>query len=166
MVETDKTGDRRSGVAYPEPFASLCVELVADATRYIRIYSPRLDHVVFDNPELISALAGVARRNRYSEVRILISDSRPIIKRGHRLLSLARRLPSSIAIQKLSDHPELPGDSFVLRDDNGTLFKPLDSDRDGFFVPDDRAQAKPYIDKFDALWLKSQPDPELRSLRL
>ena len=89
-----------------------------------------------------------------------------MVKRGHRLLELARRIPTSVMIQKLSDHPELPGESFVLSDDNGTLYKPLDSDRDGFYEPDDRARAKPYIDRFDDLWLKSQPDSELRVLRL
>lgn len=154
------------GVAYPEPFATLCVELVSTARRHIRIFSPSLDHAVFDRPDLASALAAVARGSRYSEVRILISDSRPIVKRGHRLLDLARRLPSAVAIQKLTEHPELPSDSFVLRDDGGTLFKPNDSDREGFYDPESRILAKPYIDKFDELWLKSRPDPELRILGL
>lgn len=155
-----------SAVAYPEPFASLCVDMVEQAHRTIRIFSPQLDHEVFDRPALVSALASVARRSRYSEVRILISDSRSIVNRGHRLLDLARRLPSSIAIQKLTAHPELPSDSFVLCDDFGTLFKPNDSDRDGFYDPDNRTRAKPYIEKFDELWLKSRPDSELRVLRL
>jgi predicted GNAT family N-acyltransferase len=153
-------------VAYPEPFASLCVEMTKAARRSVRIFSPQLDHDVFDRSELASALAEVARGSRYGEVRILISDSRPMVKRGHRLLDLSRRLSSSVTIQKLSAHPELPSDSFVLSDDRGTLFKPNDSDRDGFYDPESRTRAKPYIDKFDELWLKSRPDPELRVLGL
>ena len=89
-----------------------------------------------------------------------------MIKLGHRLLTLARRLSSSVRIHKLTDHPELPSDTFVVRDNDGTIYKPNDIEREGFYQPASRATAQRFIDKFDELWHKSKPDPQLRVLRL
>jgi predicted GNAT family N-acyltransferase len=155
-----------SGVSYPEPFAMLATQLVAGANRQLRIFSPCLDHEVFDRKSMVDAVSALARNSRYCDIRILICDSRPIVKLGHRLLTLARRLPSSIHIQKLAKHPDLPTDSFVIRDSNGIIYKPLDADREGFYEPDSAATAKRFIDQFDELWHRSTPDRELRSLGL
>jgi predicted GNAT family N-acyltransferase len=165
-LNIDFTGANQfiTGVSYPEPFATLAIELAATANRQLRIYSPKLDHAVFDRQALADAIAAVARNSRYSDIRILICDSKPIVKQGHRLLNLSRRLPSSVRIQKLSDHPNLPDYSFVIRDTDGTIYKPNDANRGGFYEPDSRASAKKFIDQFDELWSRSKPDSELRIL--
>jgi predicted GNAT family N-acyltransferase len=154
------------GVSYPEPFATLATQLVASANRQLRIFSPRLDHEVFDRESMVDAVSALARNSRYCDIRILICDSKPIVKLGHRLLTLARRLPSSIHIQKLAKYPDLPTDSFVISDSNGIIYKPLDADREGFYEPDSAATAKRFIDQFDELWHRSTPDRELRTLGL
>ena len=153
------------GVTYPQPLAELTLRLCASATRNIRIISPRLDHLVFDTAEMADALSAVARRNRNSTVHILISDARPIVNDGHRLLNLARRLPTSVAIRKLADHPEMTGDTIVVRDLDGVIYMPADGGP-GFYEPDSRSSAKQFIDKFESLWQRSVQDPEFRRLGL
>ncbi|MEH6592662.1 MAG: hypothetical protein V7746_20515 [Halioglobus sp.] len=153
------------GVAYPAPFDLMAIALCQSATRQIRILSPRLDHRAFDNTALADVLSALARRDSHSRVQLLISDSGPIVNRGHRLLSLARRVPSSIAIRKLADHPEMTGETVVLRDLDGVLFMPSD-EGPGFYEPDSRASAQTFIDKFDALWQRGAQDPEFRRLGL
>ncbi|MEH6583707.1 MAG: hypothetical protein V7754_17370 [Halioglobus sp.] len=153
------------GVAYPAPFNLMAIALCQSATRQIRILSPHLDHRVFDNPDLADAFSSLARRDTHSRVHLLISDSRPIVQRGHRLLNLARRLPSSIMIRKLTDHPEMTGETVVLRDFGGVLFMPAD-EGPGFYEPDSRASAQSFIDKFDRLWQRGVQDPEFRRLGL
>lgn len=162
----DNNSQGRSGpIGYPEDFAQCCVALADAAQRKIRIYNPTLDHAAFDNHDLATALAGLARRSRACEIRILVSDSRPVVNRGHRLLNLSRRLSSSIKIQKLSEHPELPSETFMLSDTVGVVYKPLDAEQ-GFYEPVHRALAQSYAERFDALWNRSQVDNELRELRL
>ena len=169
--ETPETGDATTGrslngVEYPSPFAELAVALCADAIREVRILSPQLDHRVFDNAELVSALSALARRSRQAKVRILISDSRHVVSRGHRLLQLARRLPSSVHIQRLAEHPDWNGETIVTRDLNGVLYKPGGSDHEGFYQPGSAASARRHLELFDELWRHSAPDIELRSLSL
>ena len=153
------------GVAYPGPFAELLISLCTSASRYLRILSPALDHKIFDNTEVVDALSALARRDSHSQVHILISDSRPIIQHGHRVVNLARRLPSSVIIRKLSDHPEMTGETVIIRDLSGVLYMP-DDEGPGFYEPDSRASAQHYIDKFELLWQRAVVDPEFRRLGL
>ncbi|MBE9538475.1 MAG: hypothetical protein IMF06_05290 [Proteobacteria bacterium] len=151
---------------YPHPFDQLTVELCNSARRYIRILSPDLDHEVFDNDELREAISKLARRSRHTQVRILISDTRALVQRGHRLLELSRRVPNLVHIQVLEKHPEMNDDVMVIRDMDGLLFKPGDSEHQGRFEPDSRAITKDYVEKFDKLWERSVPNAELRRMGL
>lgn len=155
-----------TGVAYPTPFDALAVELAESAARHIRILSPQLDHAVFDNRELADALSRLARRGRESLVRILVSDSRPVVHRGHRLLELARRLPSKVKLQKLAEHPEWKGETIVTRDTDGVLYKPGDADHAAFYEPASRASTRRHVELFEELWRHSAPDVEFRSMSL
>jgi len=151
---------------YPHPFAELTIDLCNSARRHICILSPQLDHEVFDNAALCDAISALARRSAQSEIRILVSDCRPLFQRGHRVLSLARRIPSLVHIQTLANHPEMNGETMVIRDRDGLLFKPGDSEHQGFYEPDSRAVTKEYLENFDELWQRSVPDAELRRLGL
>ena len=155
-----------TGVDFPEPFATLAVALSKGARRHLRIYSHRLDHEVFDNPELASALTRLVRRGRQSDIRILINDAMPMTSRGHRLLELSRRLSSTISIRVLDEHPELPEATFVVRDNDGILYKPDEHGANGFYEPGSRASAKRFVTAFDTLWRWGQIDPRLRRLTM
>jgi len=155
-----------TGVHYPRPFDQLAAELARTASRHICILSPQLDHAAFDNRELSEALSGLARRGRQSMIRILVSDSRSIVQRGHRLLELARRLPTSVKLQKLAEHPDWKGQTVVTRDRDGVLYKPGDSDHKGFYEPDSRASTQKHLELFEELWRHSATDIEFRSLSL
>lgn len=155
-----------TGVQYPKPFDQLLVELCQSAARQIFILSPHLDNEVFDNAELVEALSALVRSSRQTRVRILISDSRGLVARGHRLLNLARRLPSSVEIQKLAEHPDWKGQTVIIRDRDGVLYKPGDSDHEGFYEPDSRASTQQHLELFEELWRHSEADIELRSLSL
>lgn len=155
-----------TGVQYPKPFDQLLVELCQSAARQIFILSPHLDNEVFDNAELVDALSALVRSSRQTRVRILISDSRGLVARGHRLLNLARRLPSSVEIQKLAEHPDWKGQTVIIRDRDGVLHKPGSSDHEGFYEPDSRASTQQHLELFEELWRHSEADIELRSLSL
>jgi hypothetical protein len=155
-----------TGVEYPHPFAELAASLCGDAAREICILSPALDHEAFDNSALAEAVAALVRRSRQTRVRILIADARPLVARGHRLLQLARRLPSSVRIQTLAEHPQWKRETVVIRDRDGVLYKPGDSDHDGFYEPDSRASTRRHLELFEELWRHSVQDTELRSLSL
>jgi phosphatidylserine/phosphatidylglycerophosphate/cardiolipin synthase-like enzyme len=155
-----------TGIDYPSPFDRFVISLCESASRHVCIQSPKLDYAAFDNSDLVDALSALARRSRQAEVRILISDARSIIGRGHRLLQLTRRLPSVVRIRKLADHPQWNNETVVVRDRDGVLYKPGGSDHEAFFEPASRASTLRHLDLFNELWRYSMEDPELRSLHI
>jgi predicted GNAT family N-acyltransferase len=155
-----------SGVEYPAPFNDRVLDLAESASRYLYILSPTLDPRVFDRAELVEALTELARDSRQTEVRILVADPRPLVQNGHRLLSLARRLPSKVRLHAIKDHPEWQGETIVIRDRNGLLYKPGDSDKKGFYEPDSRASTQRHLDLFHELWRHSESSVDLRSVSL
>ena len=158
--------DAPIGVDYPSPFDERVVELARSAARYLCILSPHLDRHAFDNPELAQAIGDLVRDSRQTDIRILIQNPRGVVGKGHRLLQLARRMPSRGHIQRLEHHPEWRGQTTVIRDRDGLLFKPGDSETEAFFYPDSQIAAQAQLELFDDLWRYSTEDPELRSLSL
>jgi predicted GNAT family N-acyltransferase len=152
-------------VDYPEPLASAAAALCASASRYLCIQSPTLDHAVFDREPLVDAVSALARGGRQTEVRILVSDTRGLLQRGHRLLTLARRLPTSVSIRRLAEHPDWNDETVVIRDRDGLLLQPEPQQR-GIYEPDSRARVQGHLDLFNELWRLASEDTALRTLNL
>lgn len=155
-----------SAIAYPTPFDEFAVALCRTASRYVCILSPQLDHAVFDNSDLVDALSALARSSAQTQVRILINDSRQVVTRGHHLLQLARRLPSTVQLRKVVEHPSWNDETLVIRDRDGVLYKPGGADHDAFYEPDSRSAARRHLELFDELWRFSEEDAALRTLSI
>ena len=155
-----------ASVAYPHPFDELAVELCSSAAREVCILSPTLDNAAFDNADLVDALGVLIRSSRQTRVRILVADSRALVARGHRLLSLARRMPSSVQLQKLAEHPQWKNETIVICDRDGVLYTRGEGEQDGFYEPSSRSSTRQHLELFEELWRHSAQDPELRSLSL
>lgn len=151
-------------LALPHPADDAVVALAESASRHLCILSPTLAPALFDREALVSALSGLARRSRQTEIRILVSDTRALTGRGHRLLELSRRLPSAIHLHLLAEHPQWQGQTLVLRDRDGYFYLPDDSAQQGFYEPEDRARTSQHSELFQNLWRYSAPDPDLRAL--
>ncbi len=151
---------------YPRPFDQLVVAQAALARRELRILSPNLDPLVFEQEALFSALRALLRKGRMSQIKVLVQDARGISRRGHGLLNLARRLPSGITLKRLAEHSDWSGDTQVIRDRDSLLALPGGDLDPGFYRPDDRARSETALGRFEELWRVADVDPEFRSLAL
>lgn len=153
-------------VAYPKPFAALTLALASTTRRHLDILSPALDPQIFDNEQLVSALTALVRQTREARIRLLVGDAEAVTSRGHRLLTLSRRLPSSIHLRHLPQHPNWRGHSAVIRDRDGVLVAPAENRDNGFFRYDDRVAGTRHSDAFSELWRQASEHPGFRSLSL
>jgi hypothetical protein len=142
------------------------LDALARPRRHLVILSHQLDHALFDDPELVEAVSRFARSSPSTEVRILITDSSAIVSRGHRLVELARRLDSRIAVQRIAEEVPVNDESFVTWDGLGFFVLPDFRDYTALADPYDPVQAKHLQEAFDYYWARSAPDPELRTLSL
>jgi len=137
-----------------------------EARRELAVFSPDLSSELYDRAEIETALSELARNHRRAQVRLLVEDTRLLAAQGHRLVQLAQRLPSKIAIRKLTNELESKACGFVLGD-RAQLVYQTDPDQPlGFRHTDDRARVKTLKEIFDRAWETAQEDPQLRRLTL
>ena len=140
--------------------------LCSHARREILILSPELEPPLFDDAELVEILSAFARRHEKSTVSILVHDSRRMVRDGHRLLALARRLPTPIQIRLV--HPDMRDreDTLVVGDRAGLLHLPRTGVAQGFLNLNDSPLAHQYARLFDRLRDRAVLDPNLRTMTI
>ena len=142
------------------------VSVLHGASRLVRILSDALDPALFDHPEVAAELSRVARPGRQCEVRILLKQSHHLSKSSHGIGSLHKRLLSSVRVLKPTFVPEDLAANYVLADDCGVFFMPMEDDKFCFLNHDDRPLVKHLALQFDDMWSRAIPDPELRVMPL
>ena len=142
------------------------VSVLRGASRIVRILSDALDPALFDYPAVAAELSRVARHGRQCEVRILLKQSHHLSKSSHCIGTLHKRLLSSVRILKPTFIPEDFAANYVLADDCGVFFMPMEDDKFCFLNHDDRPLVKHLALQFDDMWSRAIEDPELRLMPL
>lgn len=143
--------------------AAAC-RLTEQAQRNLYVVSRFLDKRLFDDSPFLDAVSALARRNPNSRVHILIRDSEPIIKHGHRLVQLSQRLSSSIFIRKLHRQFAQYNEAFVLADTHGVLYRQQANLFEGVVNFSDPMLVRDLKRQFMQMWEPSEPDMELTRL--
>jgi predicted GNAT family N-acyltransferase len=140
-------------------------ELLGDARYEIAIYTRDLDAALFDLPPTLEAIKRIALSGRHALVRIIVQEPRRPLADGHRLIALAQRLSSTIAIRTPIEERDLQYPSaFLINDRRGYFFRVLGSRLEGegsTYAPGRHAQLR---ELFDQIWERSVPSEELRQL--
>lgn len=163
LTEQRQVGVHGGNFAVPDCAATI-MQLTQQADRKIRILSPNLEPDLFDSDGMTDALSALARKHRDSEVQILILDSKPIVRRGHRLLKLHRRLSSSVKIRKPANAAEDIKEALVITDQIAVFVQSIREPDKRWANFNNRPMAEDYCAQFDELWHRSIDDPELRTL--
>ncbi|MFA5627519.1 MAG: hypothetical protein WCX90_07585 [Thiohalomonadaceae bacterium] len=153
-------------LATVDDFRVTSLALAQQARRTLHIFTQDLDHALFDIAEFEEATSQLARHSQYSHVRILLQDSSAAVRRGHRLVDLAHRLSSHIAIRKpIAEYADLR-QSFLLADETGYVSRQMADRYSGVADFNDRSTARNLVNLFNEVWERSQSDPQLRRLYL
>ena len=149
-----------------EEFRRVIQEMCRQATHSIRILSPMLDHKLFDTEELRDVFSALARKNRYTSIEILLYDSHRVVKNGHHLLEIARKLPSSINFKIV--HPELRtlNHQYILVDGAGVIYCQDYEDYEGYANFKDVTENNRLGRQFRRSWESGLYDPNLRQLKI
>ena len=140
--------------------------LAEQARATLDIVSLDLDKAIFDTIEFYDAVKMLATNSRKAKIRILISDSQKIIKQGHRLLELARRLSSYIEVRVQGKRFKDFNESWLIADATAWIRRPY-ADRYQAEVDFSAARKlREVLQDFDAMWNEAIHDPNLRRLNL
>jgi predicted GNAT family N-acyltransferase len=140
--------------------------LIGQARQHLRILSYNLDPDTFDTTTMAEYISRLARKSRYTEVRILLVDPSIAIKRGHRLVTLQRKLSSSIHMRKPLCEPYEIKENLILVDQCAIICQSVKEPETIWANFNNKPIAQNYIVQFDELWERSQEDKDLRQLEI
>ncbi len=152
--------------AHADQARAHALALLQQARRSLCIYSHDLEPWLYNHSSVQAACTAFLLGSPNNRLRILLRDSARVVKDGHRLLNLSRRLSSSLHIRKL--HPDYPSEeiAFLLADDRGLLLRPELDQVAGYALYRDPARVRQRQAQFDQAWDTSTTDPDLRSFLL
>jgi len=144
---------------------TLAIErLIGQAKKNVNIYSHTLCPAIFNNQKIVHACEAFCIKNPYTQLNILVSDSRPITRISHALLGLSHRLPSSIEFKVLASDISPPEGDFVCIDRSAYFQLSNHQHYAGICNFSDAGQTATLLSFFKDAWERSEIDSELRSL--
>lgn len=158
--------DREFELERAEELRLVLLELTQQARRTIDLVSRHFDPVLFDRDDYADALKQLVLGSSRAQVRLLVLDPAPIVSRGHRLVALAQRLSSFVQIRvPAPEHREF-NEAWLVADKDGYAHRRFSDRYEATVNFHDPRLAVHLSNRFDELWHRAQPDPNLRRLHL
>ncbi|NCC28704.1 MAG: hypothetical protein EOM22_11310 [Gammaproteobacteria bacterium] len=140
---------------------------IAQATRRELLWlGSALDPDLCNTSAFVDAVKRLALAHPVLPVRILLSDPRAARQTGHRIIALAQRLTSRIAIRRLCEDTPERTDAFLVGDARTYLKWPRADGAEGIVDMYGRREARRLRLDFEQLWERSDADLEMRRLDL
>lgn len=140
--------------------------LVTRAHLQLRLLSQDLERRIWSDPAIVELLRSFALRSERAELRILLNHPQVTAQRGHRLVELARRLPSRIAIRELPEERRSLAEEILIADEYALLYKRRADELDAQWYAHAPLEARRQRRRFDQYWDESSPARELVDLGL
>jgi len=160
----ETAGEHRVRDLYAARDAALA--LAQQARLQLRIFTRHLDVELYSTPEFRDSVSDLARRGRRTEVRILVQDPTPAIRRHHKLIGLIQHLSSHIGVRRVAADWEDEIFAFLLADEQGLLWRPYADQYEGMVDFSAGPRGRELRKWFDKVWEASESEPELRNLQI
>ena len=141
-------------------------KMACSATLNLNVISRSLDRMIYDRADIVEAISKFARRSRNASVRILLFDNTNIVKGGHRLVTLANKMPSKIIIRQLTDDFKDYNESMVTADHSGFLHNQQSDRYEGVVSFNDTQRCGELNKIFKDFWDRSMVDIDLRQFTI
>ena len=143
---------------------AMAVELARQAQHTLLLHTHDMEARIYDRLPFIEAVSALVRRYPGACFDVLVQDSGRVVKEGHRLVELARRLGSSIQIRRCAQQYRRYCGTFLLADNAGYLYRPVSSRFEGLASFNNAAEVERLGKYFREVWEHSEADMELRRL--
>jgi hypothetical protein len=157
--------DRESiRLAGSEDVQTVATMLASKARRTLLLHTYDLEARIYNRLPFIEAVSALVRRQPGACFDVLIQNAERVVKDGHRLVELARRMGSSIQIRRCAQQYQGYCGTFLLVDDSGYLYRPQSSRYEGLASFNNSAEVARLGKYFREVWEHSDTDMELRRL--
>jgi len=144
----------------------VALTMLQQTRRDVAILSRQMDGRLYDTAEFAQALSQLASHHPRCRVRVLLKEVEPLVKYGHRIIELSRRLSSTIGIRTIHENYREYNDAFMVFDERGVIKRRYADRYEGSANFNDPKQARELLSFFDEVWNISEPDPNMRRLHI
>lgn len=163
-MSDDKTYRLISGI---DDFRTAAASTIRSAKQDLCLLCHDLPPLLWGDTEIISAISELARRSRFSRIRILVRDPNSLTRSHHPLLQLLQRLSSKIECRKLMGEQQDQNRNYMVGDSDKVFCQHEHHEYQGFLDTYDPVQAQNLLEEFNLLWERHSSDiPDLRQLGL
>lgn len=146
----------------------IALSLAEQAHHSIDILTQDLDAEMYDNDAFEQAILALTKKHPTTRVRILVQNSMKPVQNGHRLIRLAQKLTSSIAIHNPSREYQDEKSGFLVVDKIGFLYRVNANNKNynasfNFLAP---LRARKLTEFFNEVWEHSTPDIQTRRMHI
>ena len=169
MSEPESEGlDLESKIAFEtrQELFEITNNILARSAHSLDIVSRHLDPLIYDQTETVDAIKTMVLGNRQAQVRLVVTDLRPVLSQGHRLLDLAQRLTSFISIRVPGRSHKNFNEALLIADNNAYIHRPFADRYEGEAHYQNRGKARDLSSRFEELWEKADIHPGLRRLHI
>lgn len=151
----------------PSSARAATLDILRAARSELAIFSHDLDPTTLDTIDALTGLKRIAISGAQARIRVLVREPASAVANGHRLIALARRLPSMIAVRTPTD----PGDlqltpSFIANDQAGFVYRPQADRFEGTANLRAPGRHRQLLQLFEQVWARSEPSAELQALEI
>jgi predicted GNAT family N-acyltransferase len=140
--------------------------LAQTAQRSLCLYTTDLEPALYDQPEFLAAVRGLALRGRVPRVRVLVVDPQRAVREGHRLIELSQHLSSFVHIRVPDPDLAPPVEGYLIGDDDAIVHRTQADQPLGVFEAEASTLARAKLREFERLWERATTDPSLRRLHV
>jgi len=148
-----------------EDIRQTIIDLSENALKSIKIYTPDLEHELYDNEALRKNILKLSRGNRHAQVQLLVADSTQARNQGHRLLHLSQQITSVMKIKLVPEEYKDINISFILVDQSSFVYRTTNSKQPALY-----SSCKNRIHKlqdfFTSVWEYAEQDPGTQSFHI
>jgi len=161
-----KTSGNDISLASRDEVKIINIALTQQTSRNIDIISKHFDSAIFDTADFMEAIKQLSISSKFSKIRILIKDSEPMTKHGHRIIELIQQLTSSLEVRKISEDYKSYNEAFSLYDGKGVIYLYHADRYDGFANFNRPRLGTELTNFFNEVWNHSEVDINLRRLHI
>ncbi|MFB1488668.1 MULTISPECIES: hypothetical protein [unclassified Thiocapsa] len=142
------------------------IAIAQGAQRELLLFDRTLDLDLYNTKEFIDAVKRLALAQPDSPVHVLLSHPDKRNQGGDRIVGLAQRLTSRIAIRRLADDAADRPDAFLIGDRRAYIKRPSAEGSEGVADMHGRREARRLSADFEQMWEHAEADIEARHLHL
>lgn len=159
------TGTRRI-VSGKEEFADAVADVAAVAERSLAIFSPDLEHGVYDSARFLAVVKRLVLSRSHARIRVLISDPGRVQHSLNRFLYVGRRLSTFIEFRCLPEAFQGRADAFLVADQSALVYRARAARWQGIADTCEPRMARRYLGEFEQMWQLGEQTQDLRELKL